>query len=300
MHEAGASVLAAVRQQSAHRPEGVETVCIGDLREWWGWHATLTNVDAVIHLAARAHVIAEKASDPLAAFREANVKPTANLFKACQAVGVKRFVFVSTIGVNGVATEEKPFQEGDAPNPTEPYAISKWEAEQELSALASRGATELVIVRPALVYGPGAKGNFLRLMRLVNSGWPLPLGAVTATRSILSVTNLCDLLGRCAHHTAAAGQVFVAADREPILTRDLMVTIALLMKRRARLVRIAPRLLVRIGHLSGFGAAIDRLTASLEVDSSRARKLLDWNGDGNMERDMRRMVGDFLGHHAEL
>jgi len=295
MHEAGVSVEAVVRQHRTQGPAGVKTVCVGDLREWRDWYAMLTNVHAVIHLAARAHVIAERASDPLDAFRKTNVEPTLNLFRACQTVGVKRFVFVSTIGVNGVATQDRPFQDGDVPNPTEPYAISKWEAEQTLNALASRGATELVVVRPTLIYGPWAKGNFLRLMRLVNSGWPLPLGAVTATRSILSLTNLCDLLTRCTHHRAAAGQIFLAADRKPISTRDLIIAIADLMKRRARLVRIAARILTRIGHLSGFGAEIDRLTASLEVDSSRARKLLDWNGDANFERDMKRMVDEFLG-----
>ncbi len=295
LHEAGASVVAAVRRQGTHAQAGVKTVCVGDLREWRNWDATLANVDAVVHLAARAHVIAETARDPLEAFRETNVKPTMNLFGACQSLGVKRFIFVSTVGVNGVATQGRPFQDGDVPNPTEPYAISKWEAEQTLSALAVRGGTELVIVRPALIYGPSAKGNFLRLMRWVNSGWPLPLGAVTATRSILGLTNFCDLLGKCIDHDAAAGQIFLAADRKPILTRDLIVTIADLMKRRARLVRVAPWILTRLGHLSGFGAEIDRLTASLEVDSSRTRTLLDWNDDGNFERDMKGMVVEFVG-----
>lgn len=294
MHEAGASVVAAVRQHSTHGPAGVKTACVGDLREWRDWDATLTSVDAVIHLAARAHVIAERASDPLDAFRETNVKPTINLFSACQTLGVKRFVFVSTIGVNGIATQERPFQDEDAPHPTEPYAISKWEAEQKLNELASRGGTELVIVRPTLIYGPSTKGNFLRLMRLVQSGWPLPLGAMTAKRSILSLTNFCDLLAACIHHKAAAGQIFLAADRKPVATRDLIVNIADLMKRRVRLVRVAPRILKQIGHLSGFGAEIDRLTASLEVDSSRTRTLLDWNGDANCELDMKRMVDEFL------
>jgi UDP-glucose 4-epimerase len=295
MLEAGASVVAAVRRPGTHADAGAKTVCVGDLREWRNWDAALTNVDAVIHLAARAHVIAERAGDPLEEFRETNVKPTIKLFSACQARGVKRFIFVSTIGVNGVATQERPFQDGDVPNPTEPYAISKWEAEQALNGLASRGGTELVIVRPTLIYGPLAKGNFLRLMRLVNSGWPLPLGAVTATRSILGLTNFCDLLAKCVDHRAAAGQIFLAADRKPILTRDLIVAIADAMNRRARLIRIAPRILTRLGHLSGFGAEIDRLTASLEVDSSKTRKLLDWNGDAGCERDMKRMVDEFLG-----
>jgi UDP-N-acetyl-alpha-D-quinovosamine dehydrogenase len=295
MLDAGVPVVAVVRQHRLEEPAGVNTVCVGDLRERRDWHAILASVDAVIHLAARAHVITERASNPLDAFRETNVEPTLNLFRACQTVGVKRFVFVSTIGVNGVETQHKPFQDGDVPNPTEPYAISKWEAEQTLGALAAHGATELVIVRPTLIYGPWAKGNFLRLMRLVKSGWPLPIASVSATRSILSLTDFCDLLIRCTYHEAAAGQIFLAADRKPIPTRDLIVTIADLMKRRARLVRLAPRILTLVGHLSGFGAEIDRLTASLEVDSSRARKLLDWNGDANFERDMKRMVDKFLG-----
>jgi nucleoside-diphosphate-sugar epimerase len=298
MHESGASVVAAVRQHGTPAQARLKTVCVGDLRAWQDWGAALANVDAVIHLAARAHVTAERASDPLDEFRAANVKPTINLFRACQTSGVKRFVFVSTVGVNGVATQGRPFQDGDAPNPTEPYAISKWEAEQALNGLASRGGTELVIVRPTLIYGPSAKGNFLRLMRLVDSGWPLPLGAVTATRSILSLTSFCDLLAKCIHHRSAAGQMFLAADLMPVLTRDLIVTIADLMTRSARLVRVAPWLLKRLGKLSGFGAEIDRLVASLEVDSSRTRKLLDWNGDANFERDMRRMVDEFLGRRA--
>jgi nucleoside-diphosphate-sugar epimerase len=299
MDETGASVVAVVRQHRAGVPSGAKVVCAGDLREWRDWDATLTNVDAVIHLAARAHVTAERTGDPLGAFRETNVKPTVNLFKACQSAGVKRFVFVSTIGVNGVATHGRPFQDGDLPNPTEPYGISKWEAELTLHELASRGRTELVIVRPTLIYGPAAKGNFLRLMRLVKSGWPLPLGAVTATRSILGLTNMCDLLVKCTQRPAAAGQTFLAADRKPVLTRDLIVTIATFMRRRARLIPIAPRILTRISHLSGYGREIDRLTASLEVDSSSARKLLDWNGDANIERDMKRMVEEYLGErHA--
>jgi len=297
MHDAGVSVVAVVRQNYTHGLVGVKTVSVGDLREWNDWRATLTNVDAVVHLAARAHVIIERARDPLEAFRDTNVKPTLALFKSCQTAGVKRFVFVSTIGVNGVSTHGGPFRDGDVPSPTEPYAVSKWETEQALSALALGGATELVIVRPTLIYGPGAKGNFLRLMRLVRSGWPLPLGAVCARRHILSVSSFCDLLVRCTHHKAAAGQIFLAADRRPILTRDLVITIADLMKRRARLVRISPWILARMGHISGFGVEIDRLIASLEVDSSRALELLDWSGDENVDRDMKGMVDEFLGTH---
>ena len=295
MHAAGLPIVAVTREERVPAPAGMLTARVEDMRQCSEWDSMLKNVGAVIHLAARAHVIAERARDPLEEFRNTNVKPTLNLFRSCQRAGVKRFVFVSSIGVNGVATKDVPFRDRDAPNPTEPYALSKWEAECGLAELALQGDAQLVVVRPALIYGPGAKGNFLRLMRLIRSGWPLPLGSVRATRSILSGTSLCELLIRCSEDGAAAGRVFLAADRRPIPTRDLVIALAQLMGRRARLVHIAPRVLVRFGRLAGFGLEMDRLVASLEVDSSPARDLLGWNGEGNCAGDMQRMVEDFLG-----
>jgi nucleoside-diphosphate-sugar epimerase len=254
----------------------------------------VSGVDAVIHLAARAHVVDERAHSPIDAFRAVNVDPTLRLFRACQASGVRRFVFVSSIGVNGVMTGNKAFSEGDIALPVEPYAVSKWEAECGLQDLASKGITELVIVRPSLIYGPHAKGNFARLLRLVRSGWPLPLGSIKAKRSILSVSNLCDLLVRCVRRPEAAGQVFVAADREPIATRDLIIAIADIMRRPARMLSIPPSILNLAGRLTGYGAEVNRLTHSLEVNSSKAQALLNWRNDENRQYDLTRMVETFL------
>jgi nucleoside-diphosphate-sugar epimerase len=297
MQNDGLSVLAAVRDGHKRLPSPAEPVCVGDLSDLPDWRKALIRVDAVVHLAARAHVITERARDPIAAFRAINVGPSLSLFKACQLAGVARFVFVSSIGVNGVMTHGRPFRIDDIPNPTEPYAISKWEAERGLRDLATSGTTELVIVRPSLIYGPGAKGNFLRLLRLLNSGWPLPFGALTAKRSILSLANLCDLLIRCTQQREAAGKVLLAADVEPIATRDLITTLAGLMNRRARLVSVPPRVLTILGQLSGFGAEVSRLTGSLEVDSSSSAQLLDWKMGANFQYDMKRMVEAFLGRY---
>jgi nucleoside-diphosphate-sugar epimerase len=295
MRDIGMSVRAIVRHHQLPVRLPVETVNIRDLRESQDWPKTLTGVDVVVHLAARAHVIVERALNPIDEFRAVNVEPTLRLFKACQAASVRRFVFVSSIGVNGVMTQGTPFRESDPPNPTEPYAISKWEAECGLRGLATDGRTDLVIVRPSLIYGPGAKGNFLRLLRLVNSGWPLPFGSLTAKRSVLSLASFCDLLIRCVQQKEASGHVLLAADCEPIATRDLIIVVAALMKRPARLVSIPPRLLNMLGLVTGFDAEVNRLTGSLEVDSSAASKLLNWRTRVDFRYDMKRMVEAFLG-----
>ena len=294
MRNAGMRVIAVTRHPGRQALDGVISACIEDIRTLVDWDRMLTDVDVVIHLAARAHVIAESASDPLQEFRDTNVTPTLNLFRACQRVPVKRFVFVSTIGVNGLVSHRNGFRVTDIPDPKEPYSVSKWEAECGLMELSVRGETKVVTVRPTLVYGPGAKGNFLRLMRLIRSGWPLPFGAISAKRSILSVTSLCELLLKCCQCREADGRTFLAADPTPIPTRDLVVELSALMGRRARLVRVDPRILVGLGRIAGFGLEMDRLTASLEVDTSAARELLDWRENGNSARDMKGMVDDFL------
>ena len=292
--DAKKAVVGAVRNPDAQLLLPVPTLPWRDLRAPVDWQRGLENIDAVVHLAARAHVIKDRAHDPITEFRAVNVQPTLKLFKECQTAGVRRFVFVSSIGVNGVVTGSEPFQYDDIPNPTEPYSISKWEAERGLHQLAAHGNTELVIVRPALVYGPRVKGNFLRLLKLIEAGWPLPFGSVTAQRSILSLTALCDLLCRCIDRREAAGQVLLAADREPVSTRDLILAIANLMNRRARLVRVAPQVLKILAGITGLGVEMSRLTASLIVNASRTGRLLDWDGSSSADLDLRRMVDDFV------
>jgi nucleoside-diphosphate-sugar epimerase len=288
------TVVGAVRNLNTQVAMPVPTLAWGDLRASVNWQRDLANVDALVHLAARAHVTSDRARDPIGEFRAVNVQPALRLFKECQSAGVRRFVFVSSIGVNGVVTGNKPFQFDDIPNPTEPYAVSKWEAERGLQQLAEFGDTELVIVRPALVYGPRVKGNFLRLLKLIKAGWPLPFGSLTAERSILSLSALCDLLRRCIDHREAAGQVLLAADRDPVSTRDLILAIANLMNRRARLVRVAPRILKVLGRIAGLGVEVNRLTGSLIVNASRTRQLLDWDAGSSSDYDLRRMVDDFV------
>jgi nucleoside-diphosphate-sugar epimerase len=287
-------VLAVVRANHRRVPVSVETFRIGDLRQTPAWSNALVGVDTVVHLAGRAHVTAERAPNPIEAFRAINVGPTLELFQSCQSAGVRRFIFVSSIGVNGIKTVGKPFDVGDEPNPTEPYAVSKWEAERGLLALNANKGTDLVIIRPSLIYGPGAKGNFLRLLRLVHSGLPLPFGAVTGARSILSLASFCDLLVRCVRHPDAAGQVFLAADAEPVTTRDIVVAMSDFMGRRPLLIAIPPFYLNMFGRLLGFGAEISRLSSSLEVDSSAASRILGWNPVSNFQYDMKRMVDSFL------
>ena len=246
LYAAGDAVIGTVRHAIPSSLEWTPLVAVGDLRSSWDWVKTVDGFNAVIHLAGRAHVMSDRAHSPMAEFRAVNVQPTIELFKACQRASVRRFVFVSSIGVNGTATQGKAFLESDEPQPVEPYAVSKWEAEQALQALVGQGCTELVVVRPTLVCGPHAKGNFLRLMNLVDIGWPLPFGSCTTARSFVGLTNLCDLLWRCVHNPLAAQQVFLAADSPPIATNELMSTLAEDMNRHTRLVRVPPKLLTII------------------------------------------------------
>jgi len=294
LQERGFSVLGSVRRMETSLPLGVEFVNMGDLRSLPQWDSALRGVDAVIHLAARAHIVDERSRNPLAEFREVNVRSTVSLFQACQRAAVARFVFISSIGVNGVSTHGRPFSETDVPNPIEAYGQSKWEAEQGLLELRKKGSTDVVIVRPALIYGPRAKGNFLKLMRWVDSGWLMPFGSLTATRSFLSLTYFCDLLTRCVTDVNAGDQIFLAGDPEPISTVGMVQAIAHSMHRHAKLIRVSPRLLQLLGYVTGRTREVNRLTASLVVDSSKARAVLDWPGSTSFVYDVQGMVEEYL------
>jgi nucleoside-diphosphate-sugar epimerase len=289
----GESVMGAIRSENAAESLGVETRVTGDIRFHPNWDALLKGVDCVVHLAARAHMTHERASNPIAEFRAVNVAPTVGLFTACQRAGLERFIFVSSIGVNGASTHGRPFLESDVPKPVEPYAISKWEAEQELLKAAIDGSTKLVIIRPSLIYGRDAKGNFLRLMRLIDSGWPLPLAAITAKRSFLGLSNFCDLLRRCLQAPLKAQQLFVAADPFPMSTPDLIRRIADAMTTRPKMVAVPLGVLKIAGSLFGRASEIERLTSSLEVDASKARTTLNWAPTADSTRDVEAMVESY-------
>jgi nucleoside-diphosphate-sugar epimerase len=272
---------------------GVEVQSVGDIRNNVDWAPLLRGVDCVIHLAGRAHVTRETARDPMAEFRANNVIPTISLFKACQQAGVRRFVFVSSIGVNGVATMGAPFTELDEPNPMEPYAISKWEAESELQKLRSVNSTELVVVRPTLVCGENAKGNFLRLLRLIQRGYLLPFASIKGVRSFLGLTNLCGLLECCATKSIAAGEVYLAAEPDAMSAPELIDAMANALGRKTRMVRCPPRLLSLAGFLVGRRAEISRLTSSLVVDASKARSQLNWSCSVPLAQEIELMARAF-------
>jgi nucleoside-diphosphate-sugar epimerase len=293
LRTAGHRVIGGIRGSGGEL--GASHSCVRiDIGGFRHWGAALEGVDVVVHLAARAHRIGRREGSRLDEFRRINVDATAELFRACSHAAVRRFLFVSSIGVHGASTDSRPFREADPANPTEPYAQSKWEAEQALHALAAEEGPELVIVRPALVYGPGAKGNFRRLMRLIGSGWPLPFASIRARRNYLGLDNLCALLELCALDARAAGETFVAADPWSVDLPTLLRTLAQSMGLRLRLWPAPPFLLRAGGRLLGLSAELARLTSPLEIDSGKARGLLQWRPEATFLEGIDQMARSFL------
>lgn len=242
------------------------------------WSACLEGIDTVVHLAARVHVMRETASDPLSLFREANVTATVNLARQAADAGVRRFIFVSSIKVNGERTEPgKPFTANDPPNPQDPYGISKAEAEAALMALGRQTGMEITIIRPPLVYGPGVKGNFRSLMRWAASGLPSVFGAVKNKRSFVHVANLCDLLITVLDHSQAANRIFLVSDGRDLSTRELFEVLAFQAGREPKSIAVAPAILHMIGRLTHRSAALERLTQNLQIDVCATCDKLGWH-----------------------
>lgn len=249
----------------------------------------LRTCGTVIHLAARAHLLRDTADAPLAAYRAVNTAGSLRLAEQAAAAGVRRFVFVSTVKVQGEGTAlGHAFNEAMTPQPQDPYAVSKWEAEQGLAAIAARTGMELVIVRPPLIYGPGVKANFAALMRAVARGWPLPLAAIDNRRSLVGIDNLVDLLLLCLRHPAAAGQRFLVSDGEDLSTPALLRRLGSAMGRPARLWLLPPALLMAGATLLGRRAAAERLCGNLQVDITKARTLLGWSPPVSVDEGLRR------------
>jgi nucleoside-diphosphate-sugar epimerase len=255
------------------------------------WASALAGVSCVIHCAARTHVMHETAGDALAAYRAVNVDGSLRLAEQAAAAGVRRLVYLSSVKVNGEQTAlGAPFLLSNRPAPEDAYGISKWEAEQALWDVSARTGLEVVVVRLPLVYGPGVKGNLARLLKLVRSGVPLPLGAVKNRRSLIGLDNLVDLLIRCVDHPAAAGQTFLVSDGEDLSTPDLIRHMAAAMGRSARLFPMPVSLLRLAGSALGKRAEIDRLVGSLQIDSSHTRRVLGWTPPVSVQEGIRRMV----------
>lgn len=276
-------------------PDGCESVVVGDLASSGKWPEALDGVDRVIHLAARVHVMNDTAADPLQAFRHVNVEGTRALAEAAACAGVKRFVFISTVKVLGEATDRHPFAADDPPAPQDPYGVSKLEAERLLSELARRTGMQVAVVRPPLVYGPGVRANFLKLMSAVNRGLPLPFGLIKNRRSLVGLDNLVDLLARCLTHENAAGQAFLVSDGRDLSTAELIRLVAAALGRRPALLPVPPAWMKLAGRALGKGAVVDRLCGSLELDISKTRQLLDWTPPVAVEQGLCKTAAWFLG-----
>ena len=269
----GLAVRAAVRFPVA-LPAEVRTV--GEIGADTEWRRVLAHVDVVVHLAARVHVMRDVSTDPLADYRAVNVAGTARRAHECAAARVRRLVFVSSIKVNGERSGVWPFTEADAPAPEDPYGVSKLEAEEELRSVAAATGLEAVVVRPCLVYGPGVRGNLDRLLKAIERGLPLPLASVRNQRSLMGLANLCDLLARCATDPRAAGETFLASDGTDVSTPQLIRWLADGVGRPARLLPMPPSWLALAARLAGAQAAFERVCGTLQVDSSKAREVLEW------------------------
>lgn len=269
--------LRVMQPAEASAGQGEEAAVVGNMDAHANWSEALSGVDAVIHLAARVHVMRDVAKDPLAEFRKVNVAGTERLARAAAAAGVRRFVYVSSIKVNGDATQGgRKFTELDRPAPQDPYGVSKYEAELTLHAVASETGLKIVIVRPPLVYGPGVKGNFIQMLKVLGKGLPLPLASVKNRRSLVYLGNLVDALILCATHPAAAGQTYLVSDGEDISTPELLQALAASAGWHAHLLPCPPFLLHMAAQLAGKGAQADRLLGSLQADSGKIRRELNW------------------------
>jgi nucleoside-diphosphate-sugar epimerase len=304
--------VAGVRRLPPGEIDACQYVAVGNIDEKTDWSHALDGVSVVIHTAARVHMMIEHSSDPLAEYRHINVDGTLNIARQAAASGVKRFIFLSSIKVNGECTStpqynfllpnldscEKGgaglFSAGDAPAPQDPYAISKLEAEQGLLTLAAETGIEVVIVRPPLVYGPGVKANFLNMMRWLYRGIPLPFGAIYNKRSLVGLDNLVDLIVTCIKHPAAANQVFLVSDGEDLSTADLLRHTASVLGKSARLLPV-PQRVMEIGLIIlGKKDLARRLCGSLQVDINKTRKLLDWSPPVSVEEGLRNTADAFL------
>lgn len=271
--------------QPFHRD--VEIVAIGEIGPNTDWRRALNGMSAVVHLAGRVHVMHEHVLNPLDEFRLVNVAGAERLARAALEAGVKRFVYVSSIKVNGEVTDHNAaFTERDIPAPRDPYGVSKWEAEQALRRIATNSDLEIVIVRPPLVYGPGVGGNFIRLMKLVAYGVPLPFATVHNRRSLMYVGNLVDALMSCVTHTNARGSTYLVSDGEDITIAELIQRIAKAMNKLPRLFPLPEATLRMLGTLTRKSAELSRLLDSLLVNSTKIRTELEWHPPYSLEQGL--------------
>ena len=284
--------IAAVRDKSIKSPLEVKSVLGCDLLSDSNWQEALSGVAVVLHTAARAHILNETAVNPLAVFRKVNTIGTLSLARRAANSGVRRFIFISSIGVNGNQSVH-PFIEDDIPNPVGPYAISKLEAESGLRQLAEQTDMEIVIIRPPLVYGPNAPGNFNRLINIISKGIPLPFGAIHNQRSLVALDNLVDLIVTCIDHPDAANQIFLVSDGHDLSTVKLVRLLGDALGAPAHLFPV-PSSWIKLGtKLLGKPSIYRRLCGSLQIDISKARNLLGWRPPISVEEGLKIAIKEF-------
>ncbi|MCX4028825.1 SDR family oxidoreductase [Endozoicomonas sp. SM1973] len=292
-------LLAAVRHSiPSIITENIE-VHIKSLEPTTIWKKTLQKVDVIIHTAARVHILNRHEPNPLEKFRYVNVAGTLNLARQAVEVGVKRFVFISSIKVNGENTRPGvAFTADDKPTPLDPYGVSKLEAEEGLMKIAQDTGLEVVIVRPPLVYGPGVKANFLNMMRWVYKGVPLPFGAIYNQRSLVALDNLVDMIDTCKDHPAAANQVFLVSDGKDLSTSELLRCISEAFHMKPNLIGL-PNWFLKAGATAiGKQNIYQRLCGSLHVDIDKTKKILNWTPSFRMEESLKKTAKYFLENYS--
>lgn len=291
----GYDVTAALRNGQISLPSNVRRIVIPGLDAGTPWSEAFAGCDVVIHAAARVHVMNEQTLDPLAEFRKINVDGTLSLARQAADAGVKRFIFISSIKVNGEGTVfGKPYTAFDTPAPQDPYGVSKMEAEHALRDMAKATGMEVVIIRPVLVYGPGVKANFLSMMSWLNKGVPLPLGAIHNKRSLVSLDNLVDLVVTCIDHPAAANETFLVSDGEDLSTTEMLRRMGQALGKNARLLPVPAGLLEAGAAMLGKRAVAQRLCGSLQVDIRHTRETLNWNPPVSVDDGFRAAASAFL------
>jgi len=291
----GFDVLGAVRNDNVNLDFLTTKVIIEDINNQTNWAEALINVDFVIHLAARVHIMNEVALDPIDIYRKTNVEGTLNLAKQASKIGVKRFIYLSSIKVNGEITLPGiPFTENDKHIPIDPYALSKYESERNLLQLAKETDLEVVIIRPPLVYGPNVKANFLSMVKWLHKGIPLPFGAIHNKRSLVALDNLVDLIITCVDHPFAVNEVFLVSDSDDISTTELLNRVAMSLGKKSRLLSLNQQILELCLNMVGKKDLTQRLCGSLQVDISKAKKLLNWKPPVSMDYELNKISQQFL------
>lgn len=289
------SIVAPLRNLNGKLPDVVEKIYISDIDRATNWTQSLSGVNVIVHSAARVHILHEDPTQSLERFRAVNVDGTLNLARQAIQAGVKRFIFISSIKVNGETTASgRAFSADDIPLPSDSYAISKYEAEQQLMQLASDGSIEVVIIRPVLIYGAGVGANFQQMMRWLIKGVPLPFGAVNNQRSLVSLENVVDLINTCVDHPRAANQVFLVSDDSDVSTTQLMRQLIAYLGAKTWLVPVPAGLLAFLAGLLGRRAVAQRLFGSLQVDIQKNKELLGWRPPASLDEGLKLTAQHFL------